>query len=137
MRIRCRPNDPNAANYYGRGIRVCPRWDDYAAFLADMGEVPPGLTIDRIDNDRGYEPGNCRWATMATQRRNQRRLTYVELNGSRLLVQDAAEAIGVTSPAIWQELKRTGGTPQDAFDRVHRRHLARGGQPYRGFVAST
>lgn len=61
--------------YYGaRGITVCDRWrHSYEYFLSDMGESPPGLTIDRIDNDRGYEPGNCRWADYSTQNNNKRR----------------------------------------------------------------
>lgn len=74
MRIRC--NDPNHTgypNYGGRGIKVCERWErSYDAFIADMGRRPPGLTLDRIDNERGYEPGNCRWTDWITQARNKR-----------------------------------------------------------------
>lgn len=67
------PRHPYWDSYGGRGITVCDRWRDFSNFLADMGEKPDGLTIDRIDNDGGYEPGNCRWATWSQQRRNQRR----------------------------------------------------------------
>jgi hypothetical protein len=75
MRQRC--HDPNASQYrwYGAlGVRVCERWDaDFGAFLADMGPRPAGMTLDRIDPDGDYAPGNCRWADIITQNRNQRR----------------------------------------------------------------
>ena len=68
---RC--NNP-ANKYYGaRGIKMCERWmNSYANFVADMGERPEGLFIDRINNDGNYEPGNCRWATRSEQERNKR-----------------------------------------------------------------
>jgi hypothetical protein len=76
MRERCsNPAHRAWPNYGGRGITVCERWvgpHSFPNFLADMGERSEGRTLDRIDNDLGYEPGNCRWSTDAEQRRNQR-----------------------------------------------------------------
>lgn len=75
MRARCsNPNNKSWENYGGRGIKVCDRWQSsYENFLADVGERPPGLTLDRIDPDGDYEPGNVRWATWHVQRINRRR----------------------------------------------------------------
>ncbi len=76
MKRRCNnPSHPSWKHYGGRGIRVCDRWlgaQGFINFLADMGPRPEGLTLDRINNDGNYEPGNCRWATWEVQRANQR-----------------------------------------------------------------
>jgi hypothetical protein len=69
------PAHKDYANYGGRGITICDRWrQDFWAFVADMGERPAGHSLDRVDNDRGYSPDNCRWATASEQRINQRRM---------------------------------------------------------------
>lgn len=118
MRSRCRPDAHDAHNYYQRGISVCSRWDDYLLFLEDMGECPDGLTLDRINNDEGYRPDNCRWADMKTQRRNQRRVTMVVLDGQEMCVQDATDILGVHAASVWNDVKRNGVTPQQSVDRL-------------------
>lgn len=74
MLQRCTsPTHPAWKNYGGRGITVCERWRrDFAAFFADMGVRPEGLTLERVDNERGYSPENCTWATYAAQLKNRR-----------------------------------------------------------------
>jgi hypothetical protein len=75
MMNRCTNPKRKDFKYYGaRGISVCERWHSFDHFLADMGERPIGLELDRIDNDGNYEPGNCRWTTRSEQIRNRRQL---------------------------------------------------------------
>lgn len=79
MKSRCTNPKNNRFKYYGaRGIKVCDRWmQSYEAFLEDMGRRPVGRSIDRIDVNGDYEPGNCRWATATEQANNKRRSVTV------------------------------------------------------------
>lgn len=93
-------------NYGGRGISICERWHSFTNFLADMGEAPDGMTIERIDNDANYEPGNCRWATYAEQRRNSRGTKLTEA-GVRLIrdnpskkLRELADELGVSISTV-------------------------------------
>lgn len=122
MRRRC--SDSNAAgyeNYGGRGIKVCERWMDFSAFLADMGECPPGMTIDRIEPDGHYEPGNCRWATKLTQARNTRANRVLEFNGQAKCLEEWAEEYGMSSRSLMSRL-RLGWPVEKALTTPIRQH---------------
>jgi len=109
MRRRCyRPSCADFQNYGGRGITVAAEWlNSYDTFLAYVGRRPsPKHSIDRIDNDRGYEPGNVRWATAKEQARNRRRSVKVSAFGETLSLGEWAERFGVSSDTIRQRLER-------------------------------
>lgn len=105
MMIRCfwvKPNHPNYRLYRGKGITVCERWLEFTNFLSDMGKKPtPAHTIDRINSDGNYEPGNCRWATRKEQSRNwshrNRRFSYA---GESLTISEWAERLGITTQSL-------------------------------------
>jgi hypothetical protein len=96
MKRRCRnPRYADFHRYGGRGIQVCDRWQSFENFLADMGEAPRGLTLDRIDNDGNYEAQNCRWATVRQQVHNSTMTRWIEHNGERMPISEWAQRIGV------------------------------------------
>ena len=115
MQERCRDSPANEKRhrYCERGIVVCERWLVYANFLEDMGECPSGMTLDRIDNDKGYEPGNCRWATMKQQQRNRRNNRILTIDGKSACLAEWAELSGNSSQTIGARL-RSGWTEHDA-----------------------
>jgi len=91
----CNPKRKEYIAYGGRGISVCDRWRTFENFIEDMGERPLGTTIDRIDNDLGYSPENCRWASRKEQLRNTRRKIVVEYKGRRVGLAELCEEMKV------------------------------------------
>jgi hypothetical protein len=91
--------------YADRGIRVCGRWLTFENFLVDMGERPPGTSIERIDNARGYEPGTCRWATATEQARNRRSNLLITVDGETLPLVEWAARSGVGRATIAHRIK--------------------------------
>jgi hypothetical protein len=115
MRVRC--NNPGGTGYGlygGRGIRVCDAWNaSFEAFLADMGERPDGMTLDRIDVNGDYCPENCRWATQSQQNRNTRIVPRVIYRGEKIAVPDLADKLGVSTSCLKYRIKT--GWPEEAW----------------------
>lgn len=118
LRHRClNPNDASFRNYGGRGITVCERWHSYENFLADMGRKPtPEHTIERVDNNRGYEPGNCVWATDGQQARNRRFNHWITVNGDARVLTDWARMIGIDPSTLGKRIAR--GWPEEEAVKV-------------------
>jgi hypothetical protein len=107
MKSRCLDhNNKDFMGWGGRGISFDPRWAEFAAFYADMGAPPDGLTLDRIDNNAGYSKANCRWATRKEQNRNKRSNHYLTFNGESRIISEWAEHLGVASRLLRVRLNR-------------------------------
>lgn len=116
MRARClNPNSPAYQLYGGRGVTICDRWSDFAAFLADMGDRPAGATLDRIDVDGNYEPDNCRWATPRQQALNTRRNVRWTHGGETLTISEWADRLGVNKTTLRMRVSRDGWTVAQAL----------------------
>lgn len=109
MLERCRNrNNPNFAQYGERGITVCHRWEEsFESFMEDMG-FPPSTqhTIERVDNNLGYSPDNCIWATRLDQGRNTRRVIKIAIDGRTMTAAEWSEISGIPAGVIRRRLKR-------------------------------
>lgn len=107
MKQRCE-NKNNTAwdNYGGRGITVCEEWQDFSAFLDDMGTKPFGYSIERIDNNSGYSKDNCRWASRKEQQRNRRENIMFEFNGKTQCLTEWSEELGISPATVFSRLHR-------------------------------
>lgn len=107
IKKRClNPNNKAYKHYGGRGITICERWLKFENFLADMGERPDGLTIERIDNDKGYSPENCRWATYKEQNRNSRRTRMISYFGETRCLSEWAEVLNINRTTLHWRLRK-------------------------------
>lgn len=98
---------------------MCEAWlNSFETFLSDMGEVPEGLSLDRIDVNGHYEPGNCRWATIQEQADNRRRTVWVDHMGERLTLKAYAAARGVSYKALFNRVRYRGQDPHKAADAM-------------------
>lgn len=102
MRKRCKSDLPR---YGGRGIVVDPRWESFENFLADMGERPIDCTLDRVNNDGPYSPGNCRWATQITQSNNRYNHRWVTYQGRTQTVAQWAREVGMSRGVLNNRIK--------------------------------
>mgnify|MGYP006277804259 CR=1 FL=1 len=102
----CNPQCPMYARYGGAGIDVCKTWQTFKGFVADMGEAPDGLTLERVDNSKGYSPDNCRWATYAEQSRNRSNTKLLTLNGKTQVAADWITELGLTDAQVYKRIRR-------------------------------
>lgn len=114
MKTRCtNPNQASNARYAQVGYD--PDWESFENFVRDMGERPHGMTLDRIDNSKGYSKGNCRWATIAQQNRNTKQNVFITHNGKTMCMKDWANETGIPYPTIQDRVKRNK-TPAEILE---------------------
>jgi hypothetical protein len=122
MKERClNPNHKKYLDYGGRGITICERWLQFENFLEDMGEKPEGYSLDRINNEKGYEPGNCHWATLEEQDRNKRVNHLLTHNGETHCASEWAEIVGINRATLETRLNR-GWSVEKALTTPVRRY---------------
>jgi hypothetical protein len=107
IKARCqKPQNPAYPYYGGRGIKLCERWQSFENFAADMGERPPGLTVDRMDSNGDYEPGNCRWATREEQSNNTSANRFIVFQGRRQTIGKWARELRVPPHKLYHLANR-------------------------------
>jgi len=107
MKQRClNPKSPGFKDYGGRGITVCKRWMKFANFRKDMGPRPAGLQIDRKDNNKGYSPSNCRWATRKENNNNRRSSVFITMMGQTKTIAQWSDHLGVRFSLLYNRIYR-------------------------------
>lgn len=122
MKRRClNPKVVRFSHYGGRGILVCNKWLQFEGFLADMGIRPKGKTIERLNNNGNYEPGNCAWGTIAEQSKNRSSTVLVTFKGKTLCLSDWAKKLRIKPNTLWYRARKYGWTGDRLFGRVRKR----------------
>lgn len=127
MRQRCsNPNNSRYADYGGRGIIVCERWQRFDHFLADMGQRPtPKHQLDRIDNDGNYQPGNVRWATLGEQAQNKGSNRLLTFNEETASISEWGRRLGIGAQLLGKRLDVLGWTVERSLTMPARYHPRR------------
>lgn len=115
MKGRClNLNDKDYKHYGGRGITICDRWMDFELFYKDMGDPPSRMTLERINTNGNYEPGNCKWATQREQANNKRNNVILSYRGTNLTISQWARRLGIRKDTLRYRILH-GWTIQRAF----------------------
>lgn len=119
MKERClNKNCKQWKHYGGRGIKICSKWENsFEAFFADMGDRPKNLTIERIDNNGDYRPGNCRWATQKEQNQNYRRCLFFTINDETLNLKQWSNRLGINYLSLYKKING-GMSFHDAIKKI-------------------
>lgn len=121
MKARCYNKKHKSYHRYGgRGIFVCDEWHDFVNFLADMGEVKPGLSLGRIDNDGPYAKWNCRWETVQQQQNNRVSSRFIEAFGKKQTISQWSREVGIRHDTILWRIK-LGWSVEDVLSKPVRR----------------
>jgi hypothetical protein len=117
---RCEnPKDESFYRYGGRGIKVCERWHDFEAFAFDMGDRPPGKSLDRISNDGNYEPSNVKWSTPKEQQRNMRSNHIITVNGITGCLTEMCERFRLPYGVVQTRIFRGWSHERAFFEPIH------------------
>lgn len=130
IRRRCLNPKAHDYRYYGgRGITICPEWDDFTVFLRDMGPRPSSEhSIDRVDNDGPYSAANCRWATRTTQGRNKRNNVWLTHDGKTLTLTEWSRMLEIPASRLTSRL-RSGWTVEEILSTTDRTYGPRRKKP--------
>lgn len=119
MKARCfNKNHPNYERYGARGITVCKRWLDFENFVTDMGPVPEGMTLERRNNNKGYSPNNCRWATQKEQMLNTRLNVRLKFQGRIQTASEWASELKINRSTLYKRLNRSKWSVERALTTI-------------------